>query len=1143
MTTLKLGYSDPRTDVFGAHPVLGSVLDLNDGQTFVLLAPDGLMLLPPPRTLVPAGNIRTQGERGVRAVYRHSREVTVRLVLGPAANYAALTSTIRTLRAWVNAPPALPVTLQYQPFGASAPVYLDVIGAAADLPESEGDWLRLQLEPLELVFVCRPGMRGDRVTLANAVTNPGFEQGSGPGVVVFNDALANVNAYAVQAGAALTQDTTRFPDTLKAIAGTNLLRYYRLDEASGTIAVDGSNAEQNGTYAGAPTLGVAGSLTGDTDTAVMLNGTTQYVSVPTTGLPTGNGSWSIRARFKSTSASAEMIWHLGSNTAKTAALLYLNAGKLVGDLFSSSITSAGTFNDGAWHSALLTWDGTNLTLYADGTSVASSATAGPDNISYPANGCNLGVQNSSGNVNFFTGSLDEAFIIGGVALSSGNASTLHSAATTAPVSAPHTLQLAAGNRVAFGSPAWGAVNDWQVRFRFNAGVTAAFYLHYTDANNYLAVTYSGTTLALVQVVGGVTNTLASNASIILTNGIWYWLQVTQFPTLPASTSGGTSDPPAVQVSLFADNAGAVGTMIGATLGPVPTFDAVTALVGRPQIAASGAALGLGGAFANVHTVSLFGPGGWSCTPLVGSATGVSSGAWEQVAANTYPNGPVTSAAAARLDLAPAGTVDALWHLYGGGAAANTLAIAIQAAGNVVYASANVKSAGFGNGCTVALKYAEYNAAGALLRSGTLQTVTIAGGVQLAWPAAGAPNLSGHWTTGASCAFVDLQVEVADTVADTVAGNSANGTVWLDNAQAWDSTRLSTTSMPYCETSFAQSPAQLVLTGLLGDLPAPAHVQAGTFVSAWARGGRLTWALGRLGSYRPSAVLASPSHGFYGTTFAPQAAPVLDAAGYGGFYVKATVDTGGWQVRGLSPRLADALGAYHLWTRYRTFDPAPAGVSLRVNADEALHAWYSDTSTLASLGTYFGPYVNPLSAANAWTVCDAGQLVVPAFPLPGLADATQLFAIAKSQWVGTVGGGAEGDASWACLLPVDGSLLLGQVNYPSNSAVATMTGYVWVYADGLLVSQGVASSGSSTVYSLEAASLPNVAHAGGGVGTPTTGAVNVNSGADGYLTLDPTLGTWNGAGVNQAVGVMADEQARVLPLVCEVSYSPLYLEPR
>jgi hypothetical protein len=387
------------------------------------------------------------------------------------------------------------------------------------------------------------------------------------------------------------------------------------------------------------------------------------------------------------------------------------------------------------------------------------------------------------------------------------------------------------------------------------------------------------------------------------------------------------------------------------------------------------------------------------------------------------------------------------------------------------------------------------------------------------------------------------VSLTLNVTDSVAGNSANGTVWIDNVQCWDATRLGTTAMPYCETAFAQSPAQLVLSGLLGDLPAAEPAGGGRHVLAWAKGGQLTWALSRLGAYRPAAVLVGPSHGFYGTALTPQATPVLDATGYGGFYAKATLTNGGWQPRSLSPRIADAIGTYHLWTRFRTFDATPAGVQLRVNADEALHNWYSDTGTLQAVASYFGPYVNPLSAANAWTVCDAGQVAVPAFPLPGMVDPTQLYEIPKGQWVGTTGGGAEGDTSWAALLPVDGSLLLGQVNYPSNSLVGSLTSYVWVYADGLPVSQGSATSGSSTAYSLEASALPNAAHAAGGVGTVATGAVNVNSGADGYLTLDPTLGSWNGAGVNQAVGVVADQAGSVLPLVCEVSYSPLYLDPR
>jgi hypothetical protein len=52
-------------------------------------------------------------------------------------------------------------------------------------------WLRLQMEPIEIVFLARPGLRGDRITLDNLVTNPGFEAPSGPSVQVFGDSFAN----------------------------------------------------------------------------------------------------------------------------------------------------------------------------------------------------------------------------------------------------------------------------------------------------------------------------------------------------------------------------------------------------------------------------------------------------------------------------------------------------------------------------------------------------------------------------------------------------------------------------------------------------------------------------------------------------------------------------------------------------------------------------------------------------------------------------------------------------------------------------------------------------------------------------------------------------------------------------------------
>ena len=71
-----------------------------------------------------------------------------------------------------------------------------------------------------------------------------------------------------------------------------------------------------------------------------------------------------------------------------------------------------------------------------------------------------------------------------------------------------------------------------------------------------------------------------------------------------------------------------------------------------------------------------------------------------------------------------------------------------------------------------------------------------------------------------------------------------------------------------------------------------------------------------------------------------------------------------------------------------------------------------------------------------------------------------------------------------------------------------------------------------------------ARARGEVGAQYTGSLNVNLGADPYLTLDPTIGVPGGAlGVNQLAGYIADGQGNVLPLHTEIQYDPLYLWPR
>src|SRR5579859_2941072 len=105
-TIFRLGWTNPQTDAFGAHPQLGPILDLNDGAAFALAFPGGVELPPPPRTILTAGNVRTQGERATRAVYRHNRRVVVRLLAGPMSTYSDLAINIRTLVSWLAAPPA-----------------------------------------------------------------------------------------------------------------------------------------------------------------------------------------------------------------------------------------------------------------------------------------------------------------------------------------------------------------------------------------------------------------------------------------------------------------------------------------------------------------------------------------------------------------------------------------------------------------------------------------------------------------------------------------------------------------------------------------------------------------------------------------------------------------------------------------------------------------------------------------------------------------------------------------------------------------------------------------------------------------------------------------------------------------------------
>ena len=724
-------------------------------------------------------------------------------------------------------------------------------------------------------------------------------------------------------------------------------------------------------------------------------------------------------------------------------------------------------------------------------------------------------------------------------LTNANAySTLYGAA---PGVASNLLTIAASSGVQFGSPAWGALNTWQVRFKFVTSLQATFSLHYTNGTNKLQAFTNGSELELDHIIGGTNHQLAiTSAMTALTNGNFYWLKVTQFPMV-------AGNPPLVQATLYNDSAGAIGAAVtNGGIGPVATYDAVTALSGKPAIEAAGAALVVGGAFSNVNAVQLFGPGGWFNANF---GAGTASGAWDQNTANTYTGGPATSYGAARIDAAPTGALNFFWSGYVGGlpSAGAITGMPVAAPGDVLAVSVWAKGSGLGSAsASVILGVGEYDVNGNFLRQGSAVIKT---GAQVngAWT-----QLSGTYTTGASCVYAQFQIGVTDS------GNgSANGIVWFDNAQCWDQTTVQAatgqTSMPYCELRFPQSPAQLLVSGLAGEIDAPAMAALGTFVSNFATGTIVTWALGRRSLSSLNAQLAGAPVGFQTSgnpvNTTPAISSVLDASSYGGYYLTTTLGNG-FNPRAFSVAPGDMLGSYHVLSRAWTAESGGnlANVQTRVVTQQRSQAWFGLSSGADQVASFIGLWSAPMTAASTWTVADSGLMGIPPFPVGALTDPTQNYLTPRSQWQDTTPNGAF-RAGWQCLLPVDAALLLGVTNNPANNTYAIINSWLWHYLDGLTTDRAIINDGPAATYSVETVALANAGHGAGGPGTQATGAPNVNLLADPYLTLDPQLtaaatsGAAGAAGVNQFVGYVSDSAGDVLPLLCDLMYTPLYLYPR
>ena len=191
-------------------------------------------------------------------------------------------------------------------------------------------------------------------------------------------------------------------DYQSAVEDSGASQYWPLSDASGATAAQTLSLADSGNGAGtAPytnvSLGGAAHLAGSTATIAQLNGTSSVVSLPT-GLVSGTTYTSVGLWFQTTGSgplfsdqnqplpgacagvnsvdSCIVVSPLGPLPTAATTSLYVGTDGFLHGLWntggSTPLASTVKVNDGAWHFALLTGEGTTQSLYLDGAQVGSA---------------------------------------------------------------------------------------------------------------------------------------------------------------------------------------------------------------------------------------------------------------------------------------------------------------------------------------------------------------------------------------------------------------------------------------------------------------------------------------------------------------------------------------------------------------------------------------------------------------------------------------------------------------------------------------------------------------------------------------------------------------------------------------------------
>lgn len=239
------------------------------------------------------------------------------------------------------------------------------------------------------------------------------------------------------------------------------LAYWKLDETTGaTQFADSSGNSHPATISGTPTYSTSYKV----DIGSVAFSGSQYGSVATTtgGWLSSTSTYSVEVWFSTTATGTRaLVMYDNSGVVPGNAtrffMFYLSNGNVIFNPFNSggtyvTLTSPLAYNDGIWHHAVGTWDGTTVRLYVDGSQVNSTALSGtsPTGGNWPltlATGCNGAV----GNYIQYSGSLDEVAVYGTV-LNSTQVSA-HWSAGLAQLPSQTKVEATYTEALLFGTPA------------------------------------------------------------------------------------------------------------------------------------------------------------------------------------------------------------------------------------------------------------------------------------------------------------------------------------------------------------------------------------------------------------------------------------------------------------------------------------------------------------------------------------------------------------------------------------------------------------------------------------------------------------------------------------------------------------------